>query len=225
MTRGGPPRWRFVSQGDVPPGDAWLTPAELEVDRGFVRPWRRDDWRLGRWALKGLVADLAGVDRARVSVLAAPDGAPEASVDGTPTGWSVSLSHRAGSAVALVAARGPAGIDLEVLEARSDAFVQDWLHEDEQAAVRASADRELAVVLRWSAKEAAAKARREGLRLDVRHAVVQPDGAAAGHHERWQPLAVCWRAENREDQGWWRQWDRYVVVAVTDPELGPPADG
>jgi 4'-phosphopantetheinyl transferase len=193
------------------------------VDEAFVRPWRRADWRLGRWATKGLVAELAGVDHGQVSVLAAPDGAPEAYVDGRRTGWSVSLSHRDGSAVALVSEAGAAGIDLEVVEPRSEAFVQDWLHEDEQAAVSASADRELAVVLRWSAKEAAAKARREGLRLDVRDAVVLPgDHHPGAAEERWWPLAVGWRGEGRVDRGWWRRLAGFVVVAVTDPDLGPP---
>jgi 4'-phosphopantetheinyl transferase len=218
------PRWRLVHRAEVPPGDHWLAPAEQAVDASFTRPWRRADWRLGRFAAKGLVADLAGVAPRRVSVLAAPDGAPEAYVDAEPTGWSVSLSHRDGAAVALVARDGAAaGIDLEVVEQRSEAFVADWLHDEEQVAVAAAPDRDLAVVLRWSAKEAAAKARREGLRLDVRHAVVVP----GDHHHRalrdgWWPLAVGWRGQGRVDRGWWRRAAGFVVVAVTDPDLGPP---
>jgi len=207
----------MVTHVDVPEGDDWLTPEERAVDAAFVRPWRRADWRMGRWAAKGLVAGLAGSDAHRVSVVAAPDGAPEAAVDGEPTGWSLSLSHREGRAVAMVAAGASAGIDLEVVEPRSDAFVGEWLHPDEQAAVAASTDRDLAVALRWSAKEAAAKARREGLRLDVRQAAVQP---AAG--EGWQPLEVRWTAEARVDRGWWCRLGPFVVVAVTDPDVGPP---
>lgn len=223
MTPGSAPRWRLVGRADVPPGDAWLSAAEQEVDAGFSRPWRRADWRLGRFAVKGLVARMVDVTLERVSVLAAPDGAPEAYVDGRPTGWSVSLSHRDGSAVAMVAAGGAAGIDLEVVEPRSQAFVEDWLHHEEQAAVSRSPDRDLAVVLRWSAKEAAAKARREGLRLDVRDAVVVPGDRQDPAPERaWWPLAVGWRGDGRVDRGWWQDLAGFVVVAVTAPDLGPP---
>ena len=41
---------------------------------------------------------------------------------------------------------------------------------------RAGARRDLVANLAWTAKEAAAKMRREGLRLDVRNAVAEPDG-------------------------------------------------
>jgi 4'-phosphopantetheinyl transferase len=223
MTPGSAPHWRLVGRADVPHGDAWLSPPERAVDASFSRPWRRADWRLGRYAVKGLVGRLLDVSHERVSVLAAPDGAPEAYVDGRATGWSVSLSHRDGSAVAMVAAGGAAGIDLEVVEPRSEAFVEDWLHHDEQVAVSRSPDRDLAVVLRWSAKEAAAKARREGLRLDVRDAVVVPgDEHGDGTGSAWWPLAVGWRGDGRVDRGWWQHLAGFVVVAVTAPDLGPP---
>ena len=54
----------------------------------------------------------------------------------------------------------------------------------------------------WSAKEAAAKARGEGLRLDVRHAEVVL-GASAADAAGWRPLHVDWggRPPERDQAG------------------------
>ena len=70
------------------------------------------------------------------------------------------------------------GCDLELIEPRSRAFVNDWLAPAERALVAAAGAgrRDLVANLLWTGKEAAAKVRREGLRLDVRDAVVAPDG-------------------------------------------------
>ena len=100
---------------------------------------------------------------------------------------SLSLSHRDGVAVAAVA-RLPTrvGIDLETLEARSDAFVREWLSSEEQAALPSAGEaRDLQVLCCWTGKEASAKVLREGLRLDVRRAVVVADTASRGD---WAPL-------------------------------------
>ena len=108
------------------------------------------------------------------------DGAPEAWLDGRRCPVSISLSHRAGRALAAVARRADAvmGCDLELIEPRSGAFVREWLAPAEQRLVgdRDGRERALLANLIWTAKEAAAKVRREGLRLDVRHAVVTLGG-------------------------------------------------
>jgi 4'-phosphopantetheinyl transferase len=217
-----PPAWRLVHRAELPAGNEWLAPAEQEVDGAFRRSWRRDDWRLGRFVLKGLIASCLRVTPLQVMILAAADGAPEAYLDGHPIGWPVSLSHRDGTAVALVAPGATAaGIDIEVVEPRSEAFVREWLHEEEQAAVAGHSHPDLAVALRWSAKEAAAKARREGLRLDVRRAVVVP-GEDEPTREGWAPLTVMWRDLERADAGWWKRTGRLIVVVVVTPDQGPP---
>ena len=107
--------------------------------------------------------------------MASDDGAPEAFVDGERAGAALSLSHRNGRALAVVADVGVAiGCDLEAVEPRSGAFVRTWLAPAERASVLAAgrAGRARLANLLWTAKEAAAKARREGLRLDVRQAIV-----------------------------------------------------
>ena len=205
----------------MPAGSGWLSPIELEVLDGLSMLRRRSDWRLGRWAAKRAVAEWLRCDVGQVEVVAADDGAPEARVDGGPAPISLSLSHRAGHALALVGEPGvPIGCDLELVEPRSDAFVQTWLAAGEQSLVAEAPepDRPRIANLLWSAKEAAAKARRQGLRLDVRQAGVdlglpRPDG--------WAPMRVTWPEERLENDGWWRQdGDVIVTVMASGPE--PP---
>jgi 4'-phosphopantetheinyl transferase len=217
MSRGA--RWHRATVGHVPAGDAWLTARELAVQEGLVVDKRRSDWRLGRWAAKSLVAAVLDVAPSRVEVRAADDGAPEAYVDGAPSGLALSVSHRDGVAVA-ACVPGPTvvGVDLETLEPRSDAFVREWLSAEEQAALpHRGRARDLQVLRCWTGKEASAKALREGLRLDVRHAVVHAVRAREGE---WSPVLVNWHRDEVEHHGWWRFDGGEVVAMVT----APPAD-
>jgi len=124
-----------------------------------------------------------------------------------------------------VAAVAPAptvvGIDLETLERRSDAFVREWLSDDEQAGLPCTGPaRDVRVLCSWTGKEASAKALRGGLRLAVRNAVVapsSPEGCAG-----WSPLRVTWTRERLEHHGWWRVDERSVIAIVTDPPTDPP---
>jgi 4'-phosphopantetheinyl transferase len=205
-------RWLTRSATDVPPGDDWLSRRERAVQAALRIDKRRDDWRLGRFAAKAVVSRTCAVAPARVEVIAAADGAPEVYVDGVPVGLSLSLSHRAGRALAVVG-EGRVGCDLEWVEPRSRAFTEDWLAPSEQA--WAGGD-PLRVNLAWTAKEAAAKVRREGLRLDVRSAVATP----APGDGPWQPLTVDWGT--RRTAGWWRAEDGWVMAVAAEPAAGPP---
>ena len=215
-------RWNLARADDVPADDDWLAGEERAVLARLTIAKRRADWRLGRWVAKTLIAEVLGTPAHRLVILAAEDGAPEALVDGAPSGLSLSLSHRDGVAVAaIVALPTKVGIDLETLEPRSDAFVRDWLADDEQAALPSAGQaRDLQVLCCWTGKEASAKARREGLRLDVRRAVVEAGSPVGG--SGWAPLLVTWHTEGIAHQGWWRHDDRRVIAVVTDPPSGPP---
>jgi 4'-phosphopantetheinyl transferase len=150
-------------------------------------------------------------DPAAIELLAAPDGAPEAWLGGRRAGVSVSLSHRAGRALAAVAdLPRVVGCDLELLEPRSSAFVREWL---------APAERGLEPNLAWTAKEAAAKVRREGLRLDVRHAVARPATGGSG----WQALLVAWEREGLVTHGWWRAEPGWVMALAAAPDAPAPS--
>jgi 4'-phosphopantetheinyl transferase len=213
--------WHRAGAGEVPADDEWLTGSERAVLARLAVVKRRSDWRLGRWTTKSLVAAVSDVPIRCVEIRAADDGAPDALVDGADAGWSVSLSHRDGVAVAAIAPRPTSvGIDLETLEPRSDAFVREWLSGDEQATLPIDGHaRDVHVLRCWTGKEASAKVLREGLRLDVRRAVVTASPAAA----TWAPLEVRWGAEGIVHHGWWLQQDGTVVAVVTDPPTGPPS--
>ncbi len=111
-------------------------------------------------------------------------GAPFVLVDGGPIGVDVSVTDRAGWAACLVGAGLDAvGVDLELVEPRSDGFVRDFLTAPEQDYVRGRGgdDARAAANLLWSAKEAALKVLQIGLRADTRsvdvaHAGTRPDG-------------------------------------------------
>ena len=110
------------------------------------------------------------------------------------------------------------GVDLELIEPRTDAFVREWFTPEEQALVvaarRLGRSDEVACLL-WSAKEAAAKVLRAGLRLDPRGGVVTLDIAETG--TRWQPSTVDWKTEDRVIAGWWRIEGPLVITIAADP--------
>jgi 4'-phosphopantetheinyl transferase len=210
--------WLTRSFADVPAHDDWLGPRERAVLARLHVAKRRADWRLGRWTAKAALAAWLGADADVFSVLAATDGAPEAWLAGIRLPASISISHRDGLALAAVAsAPVVVGCDLEKLEPRSDAFVGDWLAPAEQAL--AGSDRVRLPNLMWTAKEAAAKVRRAGLRLDVRAAVTSVEDE---RREGWQRLAVHWSDEELVTRGWWRVEGSFVMTVAGAPELGPP---
>jgi 4'-phosphopantetheinyl transferase len=203
--------WLTRSRAEVPTSDDWLGPRERAVLAGLQATKRRDDWRLGRYAAKAAL----GTD---VEILAAADGAPEAWQDGTCLPVSLSISHRDGLAlVAFTDAPAVVGCDLERLEPRSRAFIGDWLAPAEQTLV--AGDDTLLPNLMWTAKEAAAKVRREGLRLDLRSAVTRLE---AGEADGWRSLVVEWADGAPVTRGWWRAEHRFVMTVMATPGGPPP---
>ena len=204
--------WLIRSSAEVAAGDAWLGDRERAVQASLRIAKRREDWRLGRWTAKAALAAWLDEDPAKFEVLAAGDGAPDAWLGGTRVPVSLSLSHRAGRGLAAVApAPAAVGCDLELREPRSPAFVRDWL---------APGERGIDPNLAWTAKEAAAKVRREGLRLDVRAAVTRLRGGAAV--DGWQPLVVDWTREGVATHGWWRVDGAYVMTVASSPSAPAP---
>lgn len=155
----------------------FLSVSESKTYQGLRFPKRRHEWLLGRWTAKQLLqhslAGYEGLPLDAISVANDPDGAPYLVVEGEgrlPV--SLSISHRAGRAVcALSPAASPSiGVDLEHIETRAPAFVNDFFTADEAERVWTCPDplRDTLVTVIWSAKEAVLKALREGLRLDTR---------------------------------------------------------
>jgi 4'-phosphopantetheinyl transferase len=217
------PGWLTRSLADVPADDGWLGARETEVLAELRFEKRRADWRLGRFTAKAAVANWLSVLPARVEIVAAPDGAPEAWLDDGRARVALSLSHRAGRALAVVGDPGALlGCDLELIEPRSRAFVEDWLAPAERRLVASAGARgDLVANLVWTAKEAAAKARREGLRLDLRHAVAEMHGLGSTTCE-WRRLAVVWRDGAGRAEGWWRAESDWVMALAGNAACGPP---
>jgi 4'-phosphopantetheinyl transferase len=218
------PGWLTQTVADVPPGDGWLGPVERSVLGGLRVDARRVAWRLGRWTAKRALGVSLEVGVDRLEVLAADDGAPEAWLDGERLPRSISLSHRGDRALAVVAApRHTVGCDLELVEPRSGAFIREWLSPSEQRLVLNSEDggQPLLANLIWAAKEAAAKVRREGLRLDVRRAVVTPDDFESGSGA-WRRMHVDWREPAAATGGWWRTETDWVMVIAGEPTPAAP---
>lgn len=218
--------WLLDDADDVPNDDAWLTAAErahlvaLRIER------RRADWRLGRWTAKRAVALVDGRDDLtldRIAIIATESGAPLALIDATPARCAISISHAAGYGLCVIGAAGVAlGCDLERIEPRSAAFVADSFTAAERALVdqAASDERSCLATLIWSAKEAALKALREGLRLDTREVEVTP--AFTVPVQGWRPLLTTHPSSGRRFAGWWRQTGDLVATVAADPPLGVP---
>lgn len=185
-----------------------LSEAELQklAQMRFAR--RREEWLLGRWTAKRLLAAavpaLAGTLPIKWTIANEADGQPYVLIGHQRLAGCLSISHRGGQAVcAWTSAQGVGlGIDLECIEPRSPAFVSDYFTAAEQALI-AGAARERDAVLVWSTKEAMLKALGRGLRLDTRAVEVL---RIADHEESdgWRGLTV--RCPSRPELDWWAGW-------------------
>ena len=205
--------WTVAAEAEVPPGDDWLGPRERALLARLQAPVRRASWRLGRYAAKRLLGD--------VEVLPEDAGAR----GGPPVAWrgperlpvSLSLSHRDGVAMcAALAGAGALGCDLERVERRGAAFLDDFLTAAERAAVAASDPAALANLI-WSAKESALKALRCGLGRDTWELEVTVGAAGAP----WGELVVADLPNRRTLSGLWCRLDDFVLTLVSDSPLSP----
>jgi 4'-phosphopantetheinyl transferase len=231
--------WLEQAQSDVPDDDEWLSGHEL-VRLGKLRiPKRRADWRLGRWTAKCAVAAVLqlpddDLSPRHIEILADSSGAPSAYVGGQSDAVSISLSHRDGiAACSVTEANMPIGCDLEVIETRSKAFVEDYFTQEEQSVIAryVAGERDELVTTLWSAKESALKALRFGLRLDTRSVAISlnedwPDwagesrclGSAAAvplfSPGEWLPFEACFQNEQAL-YGWRKSSGNLVKTLVT----------
>jgi 4'-phosphopantetheinyl transferase len=220
--------WLEQTEADVPAENDWLSASEAACLKGMRFAKRRADWRLGRWTAKRALAVCLQVPGhphvlAKIEIRPAPSGAPEAFFANQPVAVTISLSHRAGTAMCAIGLSGvDLGCDLEVIEPRSDAFVADYFTAKEQALVaRAPAtDRSRLLALLWSGKESALKALHTGLRVDTRCVIVSPVEALVDLNG-WSPLQVRYSA-GRVFDGWWQRKDNMLRTLVGDPPPDSP---
>lgn len=213
----------LVRVADVPSGSQWLGADEQRVERALLRVERRREWRSGRWAAKRLLTESLGgalEDSSRWEIIAADDGAPRVSLDGRPAPVTISISHRAGWAAAVLAMDGaPIGIDLEVLEPRSERFVRDFFTDREIGGYLAAPPelRDPYAVTVWSAKESILKCLRAGLRRDTRTVEIAVSALSLrpSAHEtwKWMPGADLESGE-RYDVWWMARGELLVTIAA-----------
>jgi len=214
--------------GDVPAADDWLSPREAAwvVRMRFEK--RRSEFRLGRWTAKNALAlylrhprDVA--DLGAIEIDRAPDGAPAPVVAGCAAAAYISMTDRADQAVCVVGPPGPRlGCDLELVEERSRAFVDEFLTEPEQRLVAGARDpdesRMLANLI-WCGKESGLKVLRTGLRRDTRSVEVSfPEGPPVDGWGRLRVRAV----EGPVFPGWWRRYGDFVLTLAATDGFGPP---
>lgn len=227
-------RWLACAETEVPEGTDWLSARECSRLDLLRFPKRRSEFLLRRWTGKQVAAVALGIAPstssgwARVELLNHPTGAPYVDVDGAAAGVDVSLTDRAGHAVGLVSAVGAGpgtlGVDLEVVEPRSEGFVTDFLTPAEVAWVRHRRDEDgedgwqEAANLIWSAKEAALKVQQVGLRADTRTVEVQL--RAERRQDGWAPLNVT--AAAGPIPGWWRRDGAFVLTIASTSHRDPP---
>jgi 4'-phosphopantetheinyl transferase len=169
------------------------------------------------------LTDTPLVALAQLEVLPAPDGAPEAWRDGGQLPVSLSISHSLGHALVAVAPPDIAvGCDIERVEPRSAAFIEDYFTPHEQGLLRTrpAAEQALWATLIWSAKESALKALREGLRLPARSVEVRlpaSTGVAPGDAapERWHGFTVEVTPQRASCDAAWRRSGAVDLLAST----------
>ena len=224
-------QWLARGEVQVPAGHQWLTGTEAARAGGMRFTKRRNEYLVRRYAGKCAVATAVGlpadpVSLGRIGVLNRMTGAPYVEVDGRTLGLDISLTDRAGWAVCLVGPDlGAVGVDLEIVEPRSDGFVSDFLTAAEQAVVAADPSpdwHDAAANLIWSAKESALKVLRTGLRADTRTVEVvleDPAGISSGAGQ-WQRLSVASGA--RRFPGWWRRDGVFLLTVVAASGMAEP---
>ncbi len=153
-------RLNIVEISKVPPAEDFLTKRELETYKTFKIEKRKKEWLGGRYALKTLACDFFNFDIKYMEVNNLPSGQPVLLVPGG-TKLPVSITHSGPYAAAAIALTGQAiGIDIEVIEQRSSAWVKQCFDKKEISSKSAPFLTEL-----WAKKEAVLKFLGVGLKL------------------------------------------------------------
>ncbi|MFN7037497.1 MAG: 4'-phosphopantetheinyl transferase family protein [Bellilinea sp.] len=215
-------------RGDLTVSDyGWLSAEEKNFLAQMRFPKRRMEWLSGRWTAKRMLLKalpaLAGIPMAEISIEHHKHGYPLVQVEGQPLLGCLSISHRGEKAAAAYAADDDIfiGIDVEWIEERHPAFLQDYFTVDEIEWVNSVCleERAARTTLLWSAKEAALKALRLGLAADTRLIEVHP--GMEKHGEDW--LVLNYRSALPEEGyrliGWWQQrGNTMLTLAVHFPD-------
>ncbi|MEK6985341.1 MAG: SDR family NAD(P)-dependent oxidoreductase [Candidatus Thermoplasmatota archaeon] len=150
---------------------------ESRIHGAFPVAKRADEWRAGRLAAKQVAVDThPGTSLRDFEVRGDDKGKPRLFLEGSDTGLQLSITHRDGLALAALS-DAPIGIDLETVEERPQAFLEEAFSVNELRHLLSAADAKAEVACMWAAKEAALKRAGVGLKADLRAHQVIPDGS------------------------------------------------
>lgn len=206
------------------PGDLdWLHPEESEYLATLRFENRRNDWLLGRWTAKRALLSFLekeglAMEIKAIAIRKAGSGAPVAAFGVPVPACTLSISHRAGHAIA-VAAPGDVriGCDLELIEPRSEAFIADYFSDRERELIQNNPP--FFSNLFWCVKESVMKATGKGMRIHPGRIEVEVE--MKRQEEGWQ------RAVARLDPGGkvfpvcWKAVGGFVWVVVFAKNSGP----
>jgi len=219
-------QWWSAGLEHVPSVDDWMEDREIERLATMNYTKRRSESKLSRYCAKTTVAMAIGrgtdpSSLRSISIRNAPDGAPETHVDDHDNELVIAMTDRADWAVAAVMdGRNRIGCDLELVEPRSAAFVQDYFTTSERSSTNGAVEPPLVANLIWSAKESALKVLRTGLRRDTRTVEVSFEaGNSAGE---WRPLVVK-AIEGETMPGWWIRYGEFVLTVVAAVATSVPS--
>ncbi len=214
--------WNIQSLGEMSPSFEWLHHSEMHILAGFKFVKKRNDWLLGRWTAKNLVwychfhqnVDIKLTD---IQILPAKEGTPIAYYHAVKLPLVISLSHRENTCLSvLTKGNDKIGCDLEIVENRSQAFIQDYFTTNEQKFMLSFPDISGNVLpnLFWSAKESTLKALRIGLRTDTRNVDVSLEKFTIP--EEWNNFSVRFIPDDLSFYGKWKVKDKMIFTIVGD---------
>ena len=218
--------WMLIQAAQAPldSPDRFLSASEVSKHTSLRFPKRRLEWTLGRWTGKRLFQSLpayCSYSLPEIEIHNMPDGAPFIVLpgkEGTPGCLTISHCEQMALCAFVEGQDLRIGADLEKIELRSRAFVEDYFTPVEHDLIESFPEelKSTLINLFWSAKESMLKALGVGLHWDTRKVEVwQIDGLYPLHPEKdeWHDMKLgdC-EDSGRRWQGWWRRRGEYILT-------------
>ena len=196
-------KYTYCALADVPLhlADGLLSEKEHAYLETVSHAGRRREYTAGRIIARKFAGDILDLDPKVVPLSVAADG----SLELPGTGHSISLAHSHEGVCVAIAEATPVGIDVETIKPRHAGLHRFILHPEEYDMFEALAlDRDSALILCWSLKEATLKGLKTGFRcspkklklsidLDHHQAIVRIDGKSEWQL-RFEKRAGCYLA-------------------------------
>lgn len=216
----------YLADG-IPP-EALLNTEEQEKFAALSSFKRRQEWLLGRWTAKHLIAQIINttyqtdVALADLHILNRHTGEPFAAVNGQHL-FSLTISHSQGYAFCAMVEKEnwPIGADMEHIEPRSATFVADYFTPSEITLLEGTPSHYVDTMITaiWSAKEATLKALHLGLSVDTRSVICLPTTSLESD-TGWNTFSLFIDTQRIYRAlppltGWWRVMGEYVLTLVS----------